>query len=89
MLQETMTSGKLSIRRVAKKAGLDHVFLSRVLKGEKRLPLRRVESLANALGLEGEERRRFLLTAHLDRASPLVRKYVAELEMIAKGSSRL
>lgn len=44
----------LSLRAIAKEAGLDHSYLAKVLRGDKRLRLEHVDAVASALDLPGD-----------------------------------
>lgn len=65
LLARIVSDRGLSLRSVALRAGLDPSFLNRVRHGHRALPLERVEQLADALGIAGDERIAFIEQAHL------------------------
>lgn len=69
----------LSLRAVALRAGMDPSYLNRVRHRERPLPIDRVERLADALGLSGDERTAFIEQAHLDIVPDFVRKLIETL----------
>lgn len=79
-LRERIRTQGLSLRATAARASMDPAYLSRVVTRVKRLPVERIEPLADALGLQGEERADFVRRAHLSLASPALRSLIAELE---------
>ncbi len=79
-LRERIRAGGLSLRATAARASMDPAYLSRVVTRVKRLPVERIEPLADALGLHGAERADFVRRAHLSLASPALRALIAELE---------
>jgi hypothetical protein len=71
----------MSVRAAARKIGLDHAYLVRVLKGTLSLPAKHVAKTADVLGLGGKERDDFVLAADIMRSPERVRKYIRELEL--------
>ncbi len=65
LLARIVTDRGLSLRAVALRAGLDPSFLNRVRHGHRTLPRERIEPLADALGVSGDERKAFIEQAHL------------------------
>ena len=79
-LRERIRARGLSLRATAARAGMDPAYLSRVVTRVKRLPVERIETLADALDLHGDDRADFIRRAHLSLASPALRAVIAELE---------
>ena len=69
----------LSLRAVALRAGMDPSYLNRVRHRERPLPIDRVERLADALELAGDERTAFIEQAHLDIVPDFVRRLIEAL----------
>jgi len=69
----------LSLRSVALRAGMDPSYLNRVRHRERPLPIDRVDLLADALGLSGDERVAFVEQAHLDIVPDFVRRMIQAL----------
>ncbi len=65
LLARTAGERGLSLRIVALRAGMDPSYLNRVRHGHRTMPADRIESLANALGISGDERVAFIEQAHL------------------------
>ena len=55
----------LSLRCVAQRAGMDPSYLNRVRHGSRPMPADRIHPVADALGLDGDERAAFVEQAHL------------------------
>ena len=69
----------LSLRAVALRAGMDPSYLNRVRHGHRRLPVDRIEALADALGIGGDERTAFIEQAHLSAVPDFVANLIEVL----------
>lgn len=79
LLARLATERGLSLRAVALRAGMDPSYLNRVRHRERPLPIDRVEHLADALGLGGDERLAFIEQAHLDIVPDFIRRMIKAL----------
>lgn len=73
-----------SLRAFAERAGAYVQHLSAIIHGDRKPPLEHVGKWADALGLRGAERERFVLLAELEHAPEGVRRYVEKLERAAE-----
>lgn len=78
-LRGLLTERDLSARAFARLVGRSSGFLTEIMKG-RQAPSDDSERWADALGLAGEERKRFLVMAGLARSPAVVGVYVRELE---------
>jgi transcriptional regulator with XRE-family HTH domain len=79
LLAQLASERGLSLRALAMRAGMDPSYLNRVRHRERPLPIDRVEHLANALGLGGDERQSFIEQAHLTIVPEFVRSMIIAL----------
>ncbi len=70
----------LKHKEIAAKVLLDQSYLTKILKGQKPLPGDRIEAFADALGLTGQARKRFLDEAHLAVAPDFLRQRLSDLQ---------
>ena len=77
-LEQLLAARSLSLRGFAERVGMSPGWVSRV----KRLTIaaEHIEPWADALGLQGTERERFVLLAWLTHAPPFVCEHVVRLE---------
>lgn len=75
----------LSANEFAQRVEMSSGFISGVYSGNKRPPLDRIPDWAAALKLRGSERNRFVLRAHLEHASPTLRKTFDQLRKAVLG----
>jgi transcriptional regulator with XRE-family HTH domain len=86
-------SPRLSQRSFAKKAGISGGYPAHFVSGERPPPIDKLDAMADALELEGEEREQFIESAHLAHATEEVRALVgrlrAELEDTRENHRRI
>lgn len=87
LLRAGMDRLGLCVREYARRVGVDASLVSKVLRGERKIPKRSVALWAVVLHLDGASYRDFTLAAHLDRTDPAVREHINALreQLAAKG----
>jgi transcriptional regulator with XRE-family HTH domain len=81
-LNALIAAKDMKLKEFASRISLDPSYLSKVLKGEKPLPEDRIVPMADALGLKGDKRTRFLDEAHLTISPSYIRKRLNELQRL-------
>lgn len=72
----------------ARRMGVSGSFVSCVCTGARKPPLSRIDEWADALELAGDERGRFVLLAHLEHATPLLRRHLRRYRRIVRLLAR-
>lgn len=80
LLRKAIKSSGGSLRAFASGSGSSPGHVSNVAKGRHLPPLAKLEQWADALGIAGRERERFLLAGRLEHCPTEIRRYVERLE---------
>jgi transcriptional regulator with XRE-family HTH domain len=78
-LNALISAKRMKLKDFATRISLDPSYLSKVLRGEKPLPQDRIIPMADAFGLKGDSRTRFLDDAHISICPPYVQKRLVDL----------
>ena len=81
LLADALTDAGLTPAVFARKVGVPRSFLSMVLSGQRKPPLARLESWADALGLRDEPRDLFLDEGSLLASPPRIQALVGRLRV--------
>jgi transcriptional regulator with XRE-family HTH domain len=79
MLADLLHERGWSQAEYARKTGANQSFVSQVVRGVRKPPLRRLDAWATELGLAGTQLRQFIELGHLGHTSPVVREMVERL----------
>ena len=72
LLDEAMRARGLTMAEMARQLGVHLTFVDKMVKGKRPPPAERLEAMANALGLIGKAKDRFIDAGMLSRLEPVV-----------------
>lgn len=75
-----------SASRFARTIGMSSAFISGVHSRSKKPPLDKLEEWADVLGFEGLDRDAFILLAHLEHTTPLLRHLFMDYREVARAA---
>ena len=83
ILYEHISKAGMSANEFARKVEMTSGFMSAVYTGKKRPSLRRLNDWADCLGLKGKTRQRFILAAHLEHVTDVIKGVFKQYSKLA------